>query len=139
MFGKKKEAAPVAEPVVEEVPSFKPSGKTVIGSGIVMEGDFETKEPIIINGTIKGDIISDKDVFVSKDGSLFGNCKIEALTVEGVVDGNIECRGVAHIASTGKVSGSLLTSRLVTDDGSGFDGKLAMITAAPAEPKKAEE
>lgn len=143
MFGKKKETAPQA-PAIEEVPAvdntpkYQASLKTVIGEGIVLEGDFDTKEPIVIKGTLKGDIISEEEVIVERSGLLQGNCNVKKITIQGEVDGDVQCRGVTHIGEGGKLSGSLSTSRLITDDGSEFDGKLEMIIAAAPESKKAE-
>ena len=118
MFGKKKE---------EVAPAIMAADVTVIGEGTQVTGDFTTTEPISIYGKLEGNIESSSSVFVAENGVMCGNGVMQVLDVKGSVEGDIKCLEVAKIAESGKVSGSLATVRLQTEDGSTFDGKLSMI------------
>lgn len=118
MFGKKKE---------EVAPVVVAADATIIGEGTQFTGDFTTKDPISIYGKLEGNIESSSSVLVAESGVMCGNGVMQVIDVKGNVDGDIKCLEVAKIAETGKVSGSLATVRLQTEDGSTFDGKLSMI------------
>ncbi len=127
MFGRKK-AEPVVEPFVEEkekeIEVFTPSAVTKIGPGITMVGNFETSDMIELNGTIRGNVLSDKRITISEAGRLEGNGRMESLISSGFVNGTIECRNLTHLTSTGKLDGNLMTQTLTTDDGSELTGTL---------------
>lgn len=149
-FGKKnqtpvppvKEAAEPADDVKNEAEQgaddkLSPVNRTIIGKGITFEGDFESEDPIKLNGTIKGDIESSNSVHISRDGSYFGNASMRDLHVDGHVDGKIKCEDIATFTNTATMTGDLVTARLKTDEGSGFSGslKLKLLKAKKAEPK----
>ena len=130
MFGKKKEE--VVE--TQEVKAYVPSSRTYIGEGITLVGNFDTKDPIQIDGRLEGDINSTNNVAISEKGSMKGNGVMQVMDIAGTVEGDIKCFEVARIAATGTLSGGLATVRLQTEDGSTFDGKLSMIKATKIEP-----
>ena len=91
MFGRKKEEyqAPVVEEPVQDIPEPQPQPEpmpsTVIGKGVVVVGNFDSKEPIEVLGTIRGNIRSTSSVTISKNGSLIGEAALDQL-----------CHRVAH-------------------------------------------
>jgi len=154
MFGKKKEtetvpvqsAAP-AEPVIEavkepEVPVEKPVEKisqTIIAAGTMLVGNFETKEPLLLLGNLKGNIHSTDSLRIAKTGSLLGEAAVSALSSDGQIEGTVLCGNLTEFGSMAKMKGNLSTASLKTADGSSFEGKLTMITKAAEElAEKAE-
>lgn len=149
MFGKKKEPeAPVkaAEEKIEAVeevkepvkPAFVPAATTKIGAGITMVGNFDTKDPVEINGIVRGNIKSSSSVSIAKDGALIGEAALDSMNVAGRIDGTVLCAQDAIFTATGSMRGNLSTGTLRTDAGSNFEGKLNMIPRKPA-PKPAPE
>lgn len=122
MFGKKYEEE-------EMMPVVKTSKETVISEGTKVKGNFVTSDPITIEGTLVGEIETTADVVVTATGSYQGNAKMRSLKVAGKADGNLKCKEMTQILGSGVVSGSLETVRLLTDDGSTFDGQLVMVQA----------
>jgi len=118
MFTKKEKEAESYAPAVEE---------TVIAEGTFFKGDFSTTSPVLIMGKFEGNIDSTSSVVVTETGSYIGNGVMQSLEVAGIVNADIKCSEYTKIFSTGTVSGSLATARLLTDDGSTFDGQLAML------------
>ena len=135
MFGKKKEeyqAPVVEEPVQQEVkPEPKPQPTTVIGRGVVVVGNFDSKEPIEVLGTIRGNIRSTSSVSVREKGSLVGEAALRSLDLEGRIEGTVLCSDETVIRSTGALKGNLSTASLRTDEGSAFEGKLNMVPKPP--------
>ena len=139
MFGFKKPVEPVVEepkvdvPVEPVAPEFKPAEVTLIGEGITMIGNFESKDPIVINGSLKGNICSTNSLTISNTGSMQGEGTLNSAMIEGAVDGKIVCEKNTHFTSTGQMVGSLETATLQTDNGADFRGelKLSVKKAAP--------
>ena len=120
MFGKKKDEFAAEAPK----PSFT---GTHIAEGVEMRGDFTTTDPIIIDGTLIGDIESSNEVTINETGVMQGNGSMKFLDVKGKVDGELTVLGITKVASTGVVGGSLATIRFQPEDDSTFDGKLTLI------------
>ncbi len=134
-FNRKKDPEPViAEPVEVKKPEpekpkgpdLSPMAKTIIGSGITFFGDFETSDPIELNGTIRGDINSDSAITISRGAEYFGNANMHSLNVSGVIQGDIDCKDTSTFTSTAQMTGDLKTAYLVTDKGSNFKGNLSL-------------
>ena len=155
LFNRKKDPEPapveIKEPVKEpeapqpKGPDYSPMHKTVIGSGITFYGDFETADPIELNGTIKGDINSKASITISKDAEYFGNANMDSLNLSGTIEGDIDCKETSTFSSTAHMKGNLRTAYLVTDKGSNFKGNLTLakeddaVEAAPTEEPKAPD
>ena len=148
MFGKKKEIeAPIRPAVVEEPtveipkveepqPQLKPEPakpQTVIAEDVVMVGNFDAREPIVLLGRLKGNIHSTDSLSITRTGSLIGEAAVDALSSDGHIEGSILCSNTAEFGSMARMKGNLSTAALKTADGSSFEGRLTMIT------KQAEE
>ena len=137
MFGKKKDEyqAPVVEaPAAETVkpePKPEPKPTTIIGRGVVVVGNFDSKEPIEVLGTIRGNIRSTSSVSIREKGSLVGEAALRSLELEGRIEGTVLCSDETIIRSTGALKGNLSTASLHTDEGSAFEGKLNMVPKPP--------
>lgn len=123
-----REPEPVAEPepVKPKEPDYSPMRKTIIGSGITFFGNFETSDPIELNGTIKGDINSDAAITISEGAEYYGNANMNQLTVSGIIEGDIKCSDLSTFTSTAQMTGDLKTAYLVTDKGSNIHGNLSL-------------
>lgn len=139
LFGNKKSEAPA----VTLVPEKKPIQEgTVIGQGITFVGTFTTDELIDIRGKVEGEIISPKEVLVSKTGKHEGTMDVEYLTVDGTIDSEIHCRNTVTLRDDCQVFGTVETPRLDAQDGSNFHGELILekdlIKKQQAESEEAE-
>lgn len=114
----------ITEQVPEERKVFTPIYQTKIGKGITFYGDFESKDPIELNGSIHGNINSSDKINISGTGSYYGNANMHELHVEGIVKGTIVCEDLAAFTETSRMDGKLTTARLRTDDGSGMAADL---------------
>lgn len=141
LFGKKAEPV-VEEPVVvveEKKPEVIQVGKTVIGEGVTMVGDFDSKEEIVINGVVEGNITSTTNVSISETGKLQGNAKAENLYVDGSIEGDLEVKDLTKLSDTAIVTGTLATAKFITTEGSTFDGQLTMKTTKTHQVEEVDE
>ena len=144
-----KEAEAEAEaPKSKEPQKFSAIKKTMIGQGVTFVGNFETADPIEINGAINGDIKSSDTVEINQNGSYTGNADIKNLLLHGSAQGKMNVEELSKLTSTASMRGTLATAKLVTEVGSKFDGDMKLFqnespaaapVQAPKEEPKAEE
>lgn len=150
-FGKKKEE-PAVQPPVEtpaiqqepEEPEVKepeknvPINRTTIGAGITFFGDFETADPIDINGSLIGNIKSSSSVNVSQGASMRGDATMKELSSQGSINGNLVVEELSSFSETAVTDGTLRTRFLDSGRGSSFLGTLEL-SGNKAEEKPAAE
>ena len=125
----------IEEPVIKkEAPKpkkFVPIAKTTIGSGVTFVGNFETTDPLEINGAIQGDISSKDTVEINPSGKYTGNAEIQDLLLHGEAEGNLVVDNLTKLTTDSVMRGTLSTSRLVTEDGSSFEGDMKLRKKKP--------
>ena len=124
LFGNKKTESPAIAFVPEKKQVVQEG--TVIGQGITFVGTFTADELIDIRGKVEGEIISPKEVLVSKTGKHEGTMDVEYLTVDGTIDSEIHCRNTVTLRDDCQVFGTVETPRLNAQDGSNFHGELIL-------------
>jgi cytoskeletal protein CcmA (bactofilin family) len=133
----KKKAEP-AEPVTQKSPETEPDkANTVLAEGVLFQGDFQSNEPMLIHGSIQGNIKSTSNVTFTEKAQYTGDITTENLIVAGVAQGSIRCKSTVEIAGEGKVEGEMQAARLIMSDDAVFEGNLKI--KKPAKPKPAAE
>ena len=74
--------------------------QTLIAEGTEFEGSINSSCDIMISGTVKGELLA-PSLTVSKSGSMHGCAKVEQLTSEGEISGEIDAE---NVVLSGKVS-----------------------------------
>jgi len=74
--------------------------QTVIADGTKFEGSIHSDCEVMIRGTLKGEV-SAPSLTVSSSGAMHGRAKVEQLTVEGELSGEINA---GKVVLSGKVS-----------------------------------
>ncbi|MCL2048981.1 MAG: polymer-forming cytoskeletal protein [Defluviitaleaceae bacterium] len=103
---------------------LKPTG-TVIGMGFTIDAanfTCDESESMRIDGVVKGDIEIEGLINISETGRVDGNIHAGSARVAGRIFGNIHCRNTLHLASTADVTGDVLTSTIIVDEGAVFRG-----------------
>jgi cytoskeletal protein CcmA (bactofilin family) len=103
----------------------KPTG-TVIGKGYTIHAArfaCSDSESMKIDGTVIGNIEIDGVILLSESGRVDGNISANSCNIAGRVSGNIACRYALKLAPTADVTGDILTTVLVVDDGAIFLGR----------------
>ena len=99
---------------------------TVIGSSIVVDGEIAGEEPLIIQGTVKGQITLNETVFVESSGVVEANMETKNVEISGQVVGDIVASERVEIKSDGKVIGNIKSPRILIADGAAFKGHIDM-------------
>ena len=98
------------------------SNITTVAAGSVFTGKIELECELHIDGHFNGDISSKNTVKVGKAGVLKSNVKAEKLIITGKFTGNAECN-VIELIDGGEAEGKLVSSSLVIDNKSKFQGE----------------
>jgi cytoskeletal protein CcmA (bactofilin family) len=90
-----------------ELESPGSSGLTVIEEGVFIEGKIHSKGSTRINGIVKGEVISEKDLIIGKEGKVEANIKTNTLKILGSFMGEMIASGEVEITATGRFIGNL--------------------------------
>jgi cytoskeletal protein CcmA (bactofilin family) len=104
----------------------KPMGNTVIGSGIVIDGEVSGEEPLTVLGTIKGKISTSQTVAVEPGATVEADIETSSLSVGGRVTGNVVARERVEVRANGRMVGDIKAPRIVIADGASFKGNVDM-------------
>ncbi|MCL5794906.1 MAG: polymer-forming cytoskeletal protein [Patescibacteria group bacterium] len=108
---------------------------TVVGANVKLNGILKDTNDITIHGHVDGEVISEKNIFVSETASVKGPVTAEEIIISGKVNGSITANKRLEISPSGKVYGSIATRDLIIKSGAQFVGKSAMLTEKEASAK----
>jgi cytoskeletal protein CcmA (bactofilin family) len=98
---------------------------TTIGKGIVITGSIQASEPVIIAGTVNGDVLaSDHDVTVEAGARVDGAVTAKSITVRGRSTGRLIARDVVRVHQSAAVKGDVAAPRLALEEGATFNGSV---------------
>lgn len=102
--------------------------KTVLGKTIEIEGEIESDEDLVIQGTLRGKIVSKHDVTVDIGGNVEANITTRNLAISGRVKGNVDATARVELGKDGTMIGDVKAPRVILADGSKFKGNIQMGT-----------
>ncbi|GHU29883.1 cell shape determination protein CcmA [Spirochaetia bacterium] len=101
---------------------------TLIGPGSKVAGDIESAGFTRIDGSIQGNVQSKGSVILTEQSRLKGSLTGTAITISGVVNGNILASERITVLSTGLVLGDIITRRIQADEGCLIHGRVVVCT-----------
>ncbi|MDR1249505.1 MAG: polymer-forming cytoskeletal protein [Treponema sp.] len=99
---------------------------TILGPGSSIRGDIESGGFTRIDGSIRGNLSAKGRVVVGEKARMRGNISGTAVTVGGVVCGNILASERICILDTALVLGDIITRRIQADEGCLIHGKVTV-------------
>jgi cytoskeletal protein CcmA (bactofilin family) len=117
----KPEAKPVSHFKFEDF-----SINSILGPGSSINGDIESGGFTRIDGNIRGNLSARGRVVVGEKARMQGNITGTAVTVGGVVSGNILASERISILDTALVLGDIITRRIQADEGCLIHGKVTV-------------
>jgi cytoskeletal protein CcmA (bactofilin family) len=98
----------------------------LIGAGTVVEGDIKSSGDIRIDGTVYGSVFSKAKVVVGSTGMIEGNINSGNADISGTVKGKTNITELLFLKSTAKMTGDIITGKLVVEVGATFTGSCNM-------------
>jgi len=98
---------------------------TIIGEGVVIEGNLYSPGTTRIDGVVNGEIIAEKEIIIGKEGKVEAKIKTKDAMIAGTFIGNMIASGEVEISSTGKFTGNLVQkdALLTIEKGGVFKGE----------------
>ena len=100
--------------------------RDIIAEGTQVSGTIEGKEPLLVEGRVNGKIILENLLVIGKTGVVEAEVFARAVTVEGTLSGSVTAGDVLAIRAGARVTGEIMTPRLVVEDEATFDGTIRM-------------
>jgi cytoskeletal protein CcmA (bactofilin family) len=79
-----------------------------------------------VDGKVEGEIFRSGTLIMSETAVIKGKVEVDALILNGIVEGEVNARERVEIHSRGKLYGTILTPVLVIEDGGIFEGNCKM-------------
>lgn len=100
--------------------------QTIIGSTIVINGEFKSQEDVSIRGKIQGRIETSADLFVEDGGTVEAEVKTRNIDIRGTVVGNVTASDRFELHPDGSLTGDIRAPRVVVADGGRYKGRVDM-------------
>jgi cytoskeletal protein CcmA (bactofilin family) len=81
---------------------------TIIAEGVSVEGKIYSRGATRVDGNVKGEILSDKEFIVGKEGKVEANVRTTNATIAGSFQGEMVASGEVEITASGKFTGNLI-------------------------------
>ena len=100
---------------------------TRIGPTLVITGELECSEDLLIEGRVNGHlVVRDAQLTITSSGTVDAQVHGVRVLVEGQLKGGITATERIELASKSRVEGSLSADRVVMWEGARFDGGIDM-------------
>ena len=99
---------------------------TIIGESSRIEGNVYTKASLRIEGQIEGDIETEGDVTIGKQGEAVSNIQARNVLNAGIIRGSVQTKGELTITESGKLIGDIQVASLSIANGGQFHGTSTM-------------
>ncbi len=100
---------------------------TVVEKDIVFTGNVKMSKPVMIRGTINGQIDTDSDVVIDTGAVVNASIKASRVLVRGSVQGNVYGSNLVYVTASGILDGDVATKKVVLEPGCEFSGKCVML------------
>jgi len=95
--------------ILNKKPEIKGSKTvTIVAEGVTIEGKINSPGSTRIDGTVKGELISDKEIIIGKEGKVNATVQTQNAVIAGTFNGEMNATGEVEISSTGKFIGTLI-------------------------------
>ena len=100
---------------------------SVVGPSLVIKGELEAGEDLLIEGRVEGAINhSAERLLIGQRGTLKADIRARNVVIEGEVEGDIYGSESVSIRETAKVRGNIFTPKVSISEGAHFKGGVDM-------------
>ncbi|HZX23947.1 MAG TPA: polymer-forming cytoskeletal protein [Woeseiaceae bacterium] len=99
----------------------------VIGRSIRIDGDLQGEEDLRIEGRVTGTVkLVNNSLTIGKEGEIHADVYAKAITVDGVMEGDLFGAEQVAIRRNARVKGNITAPRVSLEDGAHFKGSIEM-------------
>lgn len=103
-----------------------PTGSTVIGESILINGSLNGDEDLTVRGRVEGTLTLTRTLVVEPTGIVKAEVQVKNCIIAGVVVGNVTASESVEITKEGRMVGDLNAPRVIIVDGASFRGRVDM-------------
>lgn len=131
----------VEEPTTSYVSSSVESdrSRSIIGKTLFINGEIASDEEVLIEGKIEGTIRSNHRVIVGINGIVNADIEAKEVIIKGAVTGNVSCSYKIEIVPDGKLTGNIISDKVVLAEGAIFKGNIDMQSDGEEAAEETEE
>lgn len=100
--------------------------ETVLAPDIDFEGTIEFSQPVLVKGSVRGEIKTASDLFVADTARVYADITAARVSVKGTVKGDIDASERIELFSGAAIIGNISSPDLIIQSGSHFNGKCSM-------------
>ena len=126
-----KEQAPVRSPARDGAPAG-PTG-TFFGPNVTIDGKVTGNEPVLIEGTVRGEINLAGDLRVGTQARIEAKVHAKNVVVEGKLTGDVTADDRVELVASATVDGNIKAPKIIVAEGARFRGSVDMGSARPKE------
>ena len=89
-------------------------------------GDVKFNDSFRVDGSFKGKILSGNTLIIGEGGNVEADVDVANISVNGVVKGTLKASESVQIYALGRVTGEIITPKLIVEDGAFFQGSCQM-------------
>jgi cytoskeletal protein CcmA (bactofilin family) len=108
--------------------------KSIAGSDVEITGSLAFKSELTFHGKLKGGGIVGTILTIGPTARIEGDIAADALTIFGMVTGNVTVSGKCDLKASAQLFGNLSTTRLVMEDGATLIGQAQIRPASQGAP-----
>jgi cytoskeletal protein CcmA (bactofilin family) len=97
-----------------------------LDEGTEFSGEMRFRDLLRIDGRAKGKIVSDKTVIIGETGQVDAEIDCGVVSIRGRVSGHVRGRQRVELLSGCRVQATLVTPKLVIEEGAFFEGECQM-------------
>lgn len=101
-------------------------GETIIAHGVRVEGDFLAQGDIVIEGEVRGTIVTAGNLRIGELARIDADIKAENAVIAGEIHGNLRINGTLELLPSSKFSGDLVVTTLSVGAGAQVNGTVHM-------------
>lgn len=110
---------------------------TIIAQGVKVEGDFNSKGNVIIEGTVVGSVKTSNNLKVGERAKISASVSAKDAFIAGEIQGNVKVNEKLELSPTSKVYGDIEAKTIIITAGAIFNGKCVMADSnAPSKTSK---
>jgi cytoskeletal protein CcmA (bactofilin family) len=91
-----------------------------------ISGDIKFKDSFRIDGKFKGKILSGSSLIIGETGEVEADIEAGSISINGRVKGSMTAAERIEIFSLGRVTGKMVTPKLIIEEGAFFQGSCQM-------------
>jgi cytoskeletal protein CcmA (bactofilin family) len=101
------------------------SSKAVIGKGVVVIGQIQSREDLTIEGEVEGSIeMSAHRLTIDGQGNVRAGVKARIVEIQGSIEGRVEAVDKVYIRKGAKFVGDIHSGGIIIEDGGYIKGKV---------------